>query len=161
MPWIIYELRIYSPHTRKLAHGNVSHHQKVKSLFRLKQFWPSSHIVMDIFLWVLSIQTWWSLQDTMGISIRYEGKNVCLFGWDYWGKYTFIYIYLYVAFSWTLWQERICCFWSGSNATGRSLHCQVQHHMWTKSATLILHAIDNFRFYDIFFYIYITIDSIF
>ena len=44
---------------------------------------------------------------------------------------------------------------------GRSLHCQVEHHVRTKFATPILHAIDNFKIYDIFVYIYITIDSIF
>ena len=45
--------------------------------------------------------------------------------------------------------------------TGRSLHCQVEHYVRTKFATPILHAIDSFRIYDIFFYIYITIDGIF
>jgi hypothetical protein len=33
---------------------------------------------------------------------------------------------------------------------GRSLHCQVEHHMQTKFATPILHAIDNIKKYDIF-----------
>ena len=33
---------------------------------------------------------------------------------------------------------------------GRSLHCQVEHHVWTKFAALILHAIDNFKIYDNF-----------
>ena len=46
------------------------------------------------------------------------------------------------------------------NDTGRSLHCQVEHHMQTKFATSILHAIDNFELYDTFFYIYMIIDSI-
>ena len=36
--------------------------------------------------------------------------------------------------------------------------CQVEHHMWIKFGTPILHAIDNFENYDIFFYIYIIID---
>ena len=45
--------------------------------------------------------------------------------------------------------------------TRRSLHCQVEHHVQTKFATPILHAIDNFNIYGIFLYIYITIDSIF
>ena len=45
--------------------------------------------------------------------------------------------------------------------TGRSHHCQVEHHMQTKFASPILHAIDTFIIDDIFFYIYITIDSIF
>ena len=39
--------------------------------------------------------------------------------------------------------------------------CQVEHHVWTKFTTPILHAIDNFKNYDVFFYIYITIDNIF
>ena len=34
---------------------------------------------------------------------------------------------------------------------GRSLHCQVEHHVRTKFATPLLHAIGNFEFYDIFF----------
>ena len=34
--------------------------------------------------------------------------------------------------------------------TRRSLHCQVEHHVRTKFATLVLHAMDNFKFYDIF-----------
>lgn len=33
---------------------------------------------------------------------------------------------------------------------GRSLHCQVEHHIRTKFATPILQAIDNFKCYDIF-----------
>jgi hypothetical protein len=44
---------------------------------------------------------------------------------------------------------------------GRSLHCQVEYHVRTKFVTPILHAIYSFAIYDIFFYIYITIDSIF
>ena len=31
---------------------------------------------------------------------------------------------------------------------GRSLHCQVEHHVRPKFATLILHAIYNFKIYD-------------
>ena len=34
--------------------------------------------------------------------------------------------------------------------TGRSLHCQVEHHVRTKFATPILYAIDNFKNYEIF-----------
>ena len=34
--------------------------------------------------------------------------------------------------------------------TRRSLHCQVEHHVQTKFATPILHAIDNLKFNDIF-----------
>ena len=37
--------------------------------------------------------------------------------------------------------------------------CQIEHHVWTKFATPILHAI--FRNLWYFFYIYITIDNIF
>ena len=33
--------------------------------------------------------------------------------------------------------------------TGRSLHCQVEHHVQTKFATPILHAIDNLKIDDI------------
>ena len=36
------------------------------------------------------------------------------------------------------------------NCMGRSLHCQVEYHVWTKFATPILHAINNFTIYDIF-----------
>ena len=32
---------------------------------------------------------------------------------------------------------------------GRSLHCQVEHHVRIKFATPILHAIENFKIYDI------------
>jgi hypothetical protein len=42
--------------------------------------------------------------------------------------------------------------------TGFTL-CQVEHHLRTKFATPILHAIDNRKNYDIFLYIYITIDK--
>jgi hypothetical protein len=31
--------------------------------------------------------------------------------------------------------------------TGRSLHCQVEHHVQTKYATLILHVKDIFKIY--------------
>jgi hypothetical protein len=54
---------------------------------------------------------------------------------------------------------------------GRSLHCQVDHHVRTKFATPILHAKDNFKFYNIFstyklplivyFYIYLNFLVIF
>ena len=37
------------------------------------------------------------------------------------------------------------------NPMGKSLHYQVEHHMWTKFATPILHAIDKFKIYDNFF----------
>ena len=33
---------------------------------------------------------------------------------------------------------------------GKSLHSRVEHHVQTKFATLILHAIDNLKIYDIF-----------
>jgi hypothetical protein len=48
-----------------------------------------------------------------------------------------------------------------TKSTGRSLHCQVENHVRTKFATPILYAIDNSKNYDIFFYVYMTIDSIF
>ena len=35
-------------------------------------------------------------------------------------------------------------------ATGRSLHCQVEHHVRDKFATVAIYGIDNFKFYDIF-----------
>ena len=38
--------------------------------------------------------------------------------------------------------------------TGRSLHCQVKHRVQTKFATPILHAINNFKIYDIFLHIH-------
>jgi hypothetical protein len=44
---------------------------------------------------------------------------------------------------------------------GEFTPCQVEHHVRTKFATPILHAIDNFKHYNFFFYIYITIDNIF
>ena len=34
--------------------------------------------------------------------------------------------------------------------TGRSLHCQVEHHVRIKFATPVLHGIDNFKIYDVF-----------
>ena len=37
---------------------------------------------------------------------------------------------------------------------GGSTSCQFEHHMRKKFATPILHVIDNFKNYDIHFYIY-------
>ena len=37
--------------------------------------------------------------------------------------------------------------------------CQIEHHVWAKFATPILHVNDNFK--NIVFYIYIAIDNIF
>ena len=55
--------------------------------------------------------------------------------------------------------------WVGSmtleNVPGRSLHSEVEHHVQGNFATPILYGIDNFIFYDIFFYIYISIENIF
>ena len=61
-----------------------------------------------------------------------------------------------------VWLSILFYFISLYEYTERSLHCQVEHHVRTKFATPILHAIDNFKISDIFStYIYITIDSIF
>ena len=38
----------------------------------------------------------------------------------------------------------------GIYVTERPLHCQVEHHVQTKFATPILHAIDSSKIYDIF-----------
>jgi len=48
-----------------------------------------------------------------------------------------------------------------NSVTGRSFHCQVEHHVRTKFVALILYVIDNFNNCDVFFHIYIIINNIF
>jgi hypothetical protein len=61
----------------------------------------------------------------------------------------------------TLVKKPTVCSSLWKNPTGRSLHYQVKDQVRTKFATPIIYAIDNFKNYNIFFYIYMTIDNIF
>jgi hypothetical protein len=71
--------------------------------------------------------------------------------------------YLVANFSTITWWNKICVSISAnswklaqafnrvnSEVMGRSLHFQVKHHVRIKFATPMLHAIDNFKNYDIF-----------
>ena len=141
--------------------------------------WYFPHLVWmwayeRIFLWILLIPHFTVMKLNNIMMIQNETKNIKILNKYFFLRKTEMEVSKTFKNMWWGTSESVKGIWLGkykghfiheigsqyTSSTGRSLHCQVEHHQRTKFATPILHVIDNFKIYDIFPHIH-TIDSIF